>query len=339
MLSFRTPFECVRSALPEGSWPLRARAKNGEEALHEPSPGSGVSAERRNSWEQRPAALCRDAATPRPVSEMFLPKAIKAKAVVLSAAGFSMSVLLVWFFPKFWFARSDPAQGYFWLSEQTNVAGWRYTHQPVSRTAEAFLVADHLVSGEFTKEDGTRVRVFSAKRYSSRENEIGLFSHTPDRCWTAVGWKLEPAAPDVAEVPVHGIHLRFERRIFTAGGQRELLYFGALVGGQPLPYRLDQFLSSAQRVESPASADKTGTLTRLRQGRMWGWIWESFVNRRPLIGPQQYLRISVPLKGITADRGDEVLRDFLSRWLLPADYSRELRQQQTRLPGGTSAIP
>ncbi|PYM11058.1 MAG: hypothetical protein DME18_15035 [Verrucomicrobia bacterium] len=97
---------------------------------------------------------------------MFLPKAIKAKAVVLSAAVFSMSVLLVWFFPKFWFARSDPEQGYFWLSEQTNVAGWRYTHQPVSRTAEAFLVADHLVSGEFTKEDGTRVRVFSAKRYS-----------------------------------------------------------------------------------------------------------------------------------------------------------------------------
>ncbi|PYM11057.1 MAG: hypothetical protein DME18_15030 [Verrucomicrobia bacterium] len=141
-------------------------------------------------------------------------------------------------------------------------------------------------------------------------------------------------------MPVHGIHLRFERRIFTAGGQRELLYFGALVGGQPLPYRLDQFLSSAQRVESPASADKTGTLSRLRQGRMWGWIWESFVNRRPLIGPQQYLRISVPLKGITADRGDEVLRDFLSRWLLPADYSRELQQQQqTRLPGGTSAIP
>src|SRR5437879_6085672 len=33
-------------------------------ASHEPPPRSGVSAERRNSWEQQPAALCRDAATP-----------------------------------------------------------------------------------------------------------------------------------------------------------------------------------------------------------------------------------------------------------------------------------
>src|SRR6059036_3131881 len=32
--------------------------------FHEPPPRSGVSAERRNSWEQQPAALCRDAATP-----------------------------------------------------------------------------------------------------------------------------------------------------------------------------------------------------------------------------------------------------------------------------------
>src|SRR5256885_899952 len=31
---------------------------------HEPSPRSGVSVERRNSWELQPAALCRDAATP-----------------------------------------------------------------------------------------------------------------------------------------------------------------------------------------------------------------------------------------------------------------------------------
>src|SRR5437879_1086437 len=35
-------------------------------ASHEPSPRSGVSVERRNSWEQQPAALCRDAATRRP---------------------------------------------------------------------------------------------------------------------------------------------------------------------------------------------------------------------------------------------------------------------------------
>jgi hypothetical protein len=257
-------------------------------------------------------------------------KTAGTKTIILSTAIFSFAVLLVGFFPKFWFTRTNPAEGYFWLAEQTNVAGWHYTDQPVSKAAEAFLVADRLVNGEFAREDGAVVRVFSAKRYSRKENEIGLFCHTPDRCWTAAGWKLAAAVPETAEVRLHGIRLKFERRIFAAGEQRELVYFGALVGGQPLPYRLDHFLGSAPRTEKPASADETGTVGRLRQARLWGWVWESFVNRRPLTGPQQYLRVSVPLEGISPARGDELLADFLSRWLLPSDYRSELQEQLTK---------
>jgi len=245
------------------------------------------------------------------------------RAIAVSVSACSLSVLLVWWFPTFWYTHTDSAQGHFWLVEQTNVVGWHYRAVPVSKTAEAFLVADRLVNGDFTADDGAVIRVFSAKRYAREENEIGLFSHTPDRCWTAVGWKLQPTAPEVVEVKVHGLNLNFERRVFSAGEKRELVYFGALVGGQTLPYRLDQFLASAKHQNS-ALRDETGTMNRIQQARLWKWIGESFISRRPLTGPQQYIRISVPLREAFPDKGDALLVDFLSRWLWPVDYRQEL---------------
>ncbi len=258
------------------------------------------------------------------------PEPVKANSIAFSVSLFSLAVLLVWFFPSFWFTHTDSGQGYFWLAEQTNVVGWQYRIAPISKTAEEFLVADRLMNGDFTANDGTVIRVFSAKRYAREENEIGLFSHTPDRCWTAVGWKLEPTAPEVVEVPVHGLNLKFERRVFRAAEQRELVYFGALVGGQPLPYRLDQFLASAQQQSAGPSRDETGTMNRIKQARLWSWIGESFINRRPLTGPQQYIRISVSLRENSLDKGDALLVDFLSLWLLPVDYRRELAQWRAR---------
>src|SRR5688572_7589148 len=173
-----------------------------------------------------------------PKSSLARPKRIFGAALLLALA-----ILSVWSFPRFWYSKTDALQGYFWLAEHHQIPGWQYKELPVSQAAEAVLAADRIVSGEFQKGGQAVVRVFSAKRYSERESEFDMFSHTPDRCWTSVGWKLEPTSPEFVELTLQGIPLKLERRIFANGTHRELVYFGALVGGQPLPYRLDPHLS------------------------------------------------------------------------------------------------
>jgi hypothetical protein len=49
---------------------------------------------------------------------------------------------------------------------------------------------------------------------------------------------------------------------------------------------------------------------------LWRRVLESFLSRRPLLGPKQFLRISTPLDGAEAD-ADQRLRQFLPLWLEP----------------------
>lgn len=240
--------------------------------------------------------------------------------------GFSAGVALLWAFPSLWYTSRPPDGAFQWFAEQDHVPGWSATNLPISKTAEAVLVGDKLVSAEYTRADGERVRVFSAKRYLKKENEIGLFSHTPDRCWTAVGWKIEPADPDFVEVPVHGVPMVFERRVYVFGAQRELVYFGALVGGRPLPYRLDQYLAAGATRKDIGHGDAHGTWHRIKQARVWSWAWDSFKNRTPLAGPQQFVRISTPLSSTDPRAADERLKAFLELWLQPTNYEAELAQ-------------
>ena len=58
---------------------------------------------------------------------------------------------------------------------------------------------------------------------------------------------MEPVQPEFRQVNLHGIPLLLERRVFSTGRQRELVYFTGLVAGQPLPYRLDHNLSVGMR--------------------------------------------------------------------------------------------
>ncbi len=149
---------------------------------------------------------------------------------------FSAAVLVCWGFPFIWYTHATADGQYFWLSEQKAVEGWTYSEEPVAKSAEAILVADRLTSGEFRNTSGQSVRIFSAKRYQEKQNEIGLFVHTPDRCWTESGWQIDPQVPDVLNITLHGVPIQFERRIFEGGGMRELVYFCGLTGGQPLPH-------------------------------------------------------------------------------------------------------
>ena len=250
----------------------------------------------------------------------------KPKAILPTVILLSVVIAVLWVFPRFWYSRTDPGQGYFWLSEQDRLPGWTYKEAPISEAAESVLAADKIVNGAFRDEGGTIVRVFSAKRYEEKESEFDMFSHTPDRCWTSVGWKLQPVEPESVGVNLHGVTLRLERRIFTVGAQRELVYFGALVGGQPLPYRLDQYLDIGARRTEKSPGGIFGKMIGALDARFFGWPWKSFASRRPLMGPKQFIRISTPLSGSDTRAADALLAQFLPQWLALTDYHRELEQ-------------
>jgi len=245
-----------------------------------------------------------------------------SRRVLLSTLLFFVVVLALWQFPRFWYTRVDASVGSFWLAEQSKIEGWDYEEIPVSKSAEKVLVADRLINGEFRRGDQV-VRVFSAKRYAESQNEIGLFVHTPDRCWTEAGWKMEHTQPDFKELTVHGINIQFERRIFTTGSTPELVYFAGLVGGQSLPYRLDHNLSVGMKHARKMSKDNTGTALRAVDDRYWGRVMDSFLARRPLHGPKQFVRISTPIRNDDVNQADLLLTQFLSSWLRPVDYSSE----------------
>lgn len=235
-------------------------------------------------------------------------------------------VVALWFFPSVWYARSVSSDAR-WLTEVTNVAGWKYIEIPVDESAEKALVADRLVNGEFTNQtSGGVVRVFLAKRYSEKPHDIGLFVHTPDRCWTEGGWKMEPTTPDAEDFTIHGISMTLERRLFVAPAQRELVYFGGLVGGQPLPYRLDHNLSVGMRVAAAGGGRGVGHGARASDSRFWDRVWDSFVSRRPLLGPKQFIRISTPVADGNMEAGERRIREVLDQWLTPKDFRKEIEE-------------
>lgn len=241
--------------------------------------------------------------------------------------GLVLLVVALWLFPTVWYTRADPNARRLWFRERSEVPGWAFKTVPVSERAENILVADAVVSGEFRRNaDGVVVNVFSAKRYSEKPDEIGLFMHTPDRCWTDAGLRLEPVSPDYIELTVQGIRMLFERRIFVGGNSRELVYFGGLVGGQPVPYRLDHNLSVGMKRAMRVAAAGKESAVRAADTYFWKRIWQGFVDRNPLVGPKQFIRISTPVLGEDVAQADAVLKNFLGQWLEPSDYAAELQE-------------
>jgi hypothetical protein len=236
-------------------------------------------------------------------------------------AALAALVVLLWAFPRAWYTRQATGQVSQWLAEQTNAPGWTYKAIPVDKSAEKLLVADKLMNGEFSKggRDSRVVRVFGARRFKEDPKEIGLFVHTPDRCWVQAGNDVEPTVPDYVEVPVHGRTMGFERRLFRLGTQYELVYFTGLVGGQTLPYRLDHNYSVSRRAVVAGAKDRTNGASRWNDTLLWRRVFESFVSRRQLLGPKQFLRISTPVMGGDEKSADALIREMLPIWLKPED--------------------
>jgi hypothetical protein len=258
----------------------------------------------------------------RTITPAALPKSKQTLGLTIV---FSAAILICWLFPHVWYTHANPTRQYFWLSEKHSLPGWTYSDEPVGQSAEAILVADQLVSGQFTNEAHQIIHVFSAKRFEEKQNEIGLFVHTPDRCWTESGWRIEPVAPEVLTLNVHGVNIQFERRIFAGGGGRELVYFCGLTGGQSLPYRLDHNLGVAMRYQIRKNGEKSGAALRASDSHLWSRVWESFESRRPLLGPKQFIRISTPLAAQDVAEADRLLQQFILQWLQSADFQSELQ--------------
>jgi hypothetical protein len=233
--------------------------------------------------------------------------------------GLTFLVAGVWVFPMLWYTKTDPSQVVQWLSEQTNAPGWGYQPLVVDKSAERLLVADRLVFGEFTRNRNRSeiVRVFGARRTEEDPKEIGLFVHTPDRCWVQGGWSLAETTPDFVEVSIHGRKVGFERRVFEIQGRRELVYFTGLVGGQTLPYRLDHNYSVSRRMLSVGQMDRVRQENRWNDSLLWRRLLDSFLSRRPLLGPKQFLRISTPIQGEEIAKADQRIMELLPAWLQP----------------------
>jgi hypothetical protein len=231
------------------------------------------------------------------------------------------AIVLIWVFPKIWYTHVDTTQQVQWLSEQTNAPGWNYHAIAIDSSAERLLVADRLINGEFRKPDrgAVPIRVFGARRFKEDPKEIGLFVHTPDRCWVQGGWNLAPVSPDHVEVELHGRKVGFERRVFQVMGQQELVYFAGLVGGQTLPYRLDHNFSVSRRVVASGANDRVTQANRWNDSVLWKRVVDSFLSRRPLLGPKQFLRISTPIQSGNIEAADQRLREMLPIWLKPEE--------------------
>jgi hypothetical protein len=252
-----------------------------------------------------------------------LPARIGPGQLVVAGVG-SLVVLCLWLFPNYWYTGKGAIGQRVWLAERSTLEGWSGEEFPVAKSAEAVLVADRLVSYGFKRANGDAVLAFSAKRYDQHENDIGLFVHTPDRCWTESGWMLEPSMPDTIVVNVHGVMMTFERRIFNRNGYRELVYFGGLIGGVPCPFRLDHNMSVGMKHALREGHDKTSTTTRAIDTLFWRRVWDSFLSKSDLRGPKQFVRVSTPIRPSAPEAADPLLQQFLTLWLQPTDYDNEL---------------
>lgn len=227
----------------------------------------------------------------------------------------ALVVVGLWVFPRVWYVGGIGESDGYWVAEKEELSAWTFHQMEVSETAERILVADSIFSGEFRNQSTQEVvRVFSARRESDSGRDIGLFVHTPDRCWTESGWEIEIAEPDFKVVTINGVDVGFERRIFQNHGVRELVYFCGLVNGAQLPYRLDHNLNVGVRAGAEERVKGLGFTSRLTDEKFWGGIGNSFLSRRFLWGPKQFIRVSTP-SGPNPEVADDLLVRFLSEWL------------------------
>jgi len=75
----------------------------------------------------------------------------------------------------------------------------------------------------------------------------------------------------------------------------------------------------SKRVVKTGASDRITKANRWNDSVLWRRVVDSFVSRRPLLGPKQFLRISTPVYGGNIAAADQRLREMLPIWLKPED--------------------
>jgi hypothetical protein len=231
-----------------------------------------------------------------------------------------------WLGPRIWYSKTASDQPFVWFDERTNAPGWSCRTGETDKATEGQLAADSVFFGTFTRGASQKVRVFTAKRFRENPNEIGLFVHTPDRCWTEAGWQIEDQGADTVALVLDGVQVLAERRVFRhVDAGRELVYFFGLAGGQALPYRLDHNLGVGRRFVERRSIEKSGLAFRATDNRMWGRVWDAFRERRMLLGAKQLVRISTAIPDHDTGSAEALLQEAVHSLLVTRslDMSRQ----------------
>ena len=174
----------------------------------------------------------------------------------------------------------------------------------------------------FSSEGGVTRRPF-IKNYATKTGADSVFKHNPDVCWAGAGWKLISTQPEFISVKIAGKDIGFERRCFSFQGQMQLVYFGALVGGDAVPYHMNYFKAIS---DSGAGSQAGQHLARVTDLRFWGTILNSFRSRKSLQGPSHFIRVSTSVTPDDMGRGDQVLSSFLMDWMRQGSFKDEFEQ-------------
>lgn len=235
-----------------------------------------------------------------------------SRRTCLTHAGAGLLLLAGMIFPRFWYNRrpgvivAEPGL-------MPPVESWRFDPEPILKAAEKQLMADEVVNGICRNADGVSVRWLAVRNARSVPDATGLFVHTPDRCWTESGWRLEVLRPDHVKGTIDGKKWIWERRLFSRSGHRELVYFGGLVDGEPPLYRLDHNLSVAGGGRE--LLDDTKTLSRMTDSHIWRRALDVFISRNAVRGRRLFLRASTQVFGEELANADKLLSEMLSRWM------------------------
>ncbi len=196
------------------------------------------------------------------------------------------------------------------LSFRTNIPNYTFVPEPVSDGVMKILGTTNILNGSFlpikndrddrsvsrkknpdmsatpTPIDGS-MQVFLATWKTGNRQKLAAVHHTPDICWSALGWKLI----NTLELPKlalnwDGIQLPFESRLFRApdAARLELACWSTLIGGRVIP----------DLRASPAVSDIDGHPETKRQyGLPLRHLWLAVAERWPLSGTKQFVRLSV----------------------------------------------
>lgn len=113
------------------------------------------------------------------------------------------------------------------------VADWRSSEEPLDEVAIRVLNATDYLSRNYSRRDAAPVNVFVSFYESER---TGTAIHSPQVCIPGAGWEIEQIS-EIAS-PYSGMNRllpdKIKRLIIRRGGQRQLVYYWFVIGGEPM---------------------------------------------------------------------------------------------------------